>query len=147
MVSTLRKRYFSISPSLGAMHCRSAQIPAYCPSISKSPYSFLTLFCFNHASSLISFISLSIVEPSSALDEASCESVESTLCQLNCIWVTHNPQQAKRIASAGALSMDNSDPGSPTSVVVDDTRSQGSTSGNGNGNGNGNENGSRRSPQ
>ncbi|KAF9332109.1 hypothetical protein BG006_005026 [Podila minutissima] len=44
-------------------------------------------------------------EPTSALDEESCAKVEKTLSQVNCIWVTHNPQQAKRISSAGHLNM------------------------------------------
>ncbi|KAF9087327.1 hypothetical protein BGX23_008208 [Mortierella sp. AD031] len=60
-------------------------------------------------------------EPTSALDEASCEKVEKTLGQLNCLWVTHNPQQAHRINTAGELVMrggDNREP--PLEVSVDD---------------------------
>ncbi|KAG0335271.1 hypothetical protein BG000_007661 [Podila horticola] len=34
-----------------------------------------------------------------------CAKVEKTLGQVNCIWVTHNPQQAKRISTAGQLNM------------------------------------------
>ncbi|KAG0019639.1 hypothetical protein BGZ81_009643 [Podila clonocystis] len=48
-------------------------------------------------------------EPTSALDEESCAKVEKTLRQVNCIWVTHNPQQAKRIATAGQLNMQGGD--------------------------------------
>ncbi|KAF9551805.1 hypothetical protein EC957_004128 [Mortierella hygrophila] len=60
-------------------------------------------------------------EPTSALDEISCEKVEKTLGQLNCLWVTHNPQQAHRITSAGELVMrggDNREP--PLEVSIDD---------------------------
>ncbi|KAG9066934.1 hypothetical protein KI688_012846 [Linnemannia hyalina] len=60
-------------------------------------------------------------EPTSALDEISCEKVEKTLGQLNCLWVTHNPQQAHRINSAGELVMrggDNREP--PLEVSIDD---------------------------
>ncbi|KAF8980877.1 hypothetical protein BGZ46_003583 [Entomortierella lignicola] len=61
-------------------------------------------------------------EPTSALDEESCSKVEKTLKELNCIWVTHNPQQAKRISSAGTLVMrggDNSVANSLSGVVID----------------------------
>ncbi|KAF9143775.1 hypothetical protein BG015_000310 [Linnemannia schmuckeri] len=60
-------------------------------------------------------------EPTSALDEDSCDKVEKTLGQLNCLWVTHNPQQAHRISTAGELVMrggDNREP--PLEVSVDD---------------------------
>ncbi|GJJ68454.1 hypothetical protein EMPS_00800 [Entomortierella parvispora] len=64
-------------------------------------------------------------EPTSALDESSCGQVERTLRQMNCVclWVTHNPQQAHRISSAGTLVMrggDNREPQSPSAVVVED---------------------------
>ncbi|KAG0042415.1 hypothetical protein BGZ83_000497 [Gryganskiella cystojenkinii] len=65
-------------------------------------------------------------EPTSALDEVSCDQVERTLKQLNCLWVTHNPQQGQRIASAGTLVMrggdnsnNNSEPDSPADVVIE----------------------------
>lgn len=61
------------------------------------------------------------LEPTSALDEDSCEKVEKTLGQLNCLWVTHNPQQAHRINTAGELVMrggDNREP--PLEVSIDD---------------------------
>ncbi|ORZ11710.1 P-loop containing nucleoside triphosphate hydrolase protein [Lobosporangium transversale] len=67
-------------------------------------------------------------EPTSALDEESCDKVEETLRGLNCIWVTHNPHQAKRISSAGTLQMregDNSEPGSPLSVTIESNRDHG----------------------
>ncbi|KAH7052902.1 P-loop containing nucleoside triphosphate hydrolase protein [Linnemannia elongata] len=60
-------------------------------------------------------------EPTSALDEVSCEKVEKTLGHLNCLWVTHNPQQAHRISTAGELVMrggDNREP--PLEVSIDD---------------------------
>ncbi|KAF8935141.1 P-loop containing nucleoside triphosphate hydrolase protein [Dissophora ornata] len=62
-------------------------------------------------------------EPTSALDEESCSKVEKTLGQINCVWVTHNPQQAKRISSAGTLVMrggDNSEYHGPSGVVVEE---------------------------
>ncbi|KAG0020134.1 hypothetical protein BGZ80_004724 [Entomortierella chlamydospora] len=62
-------------------------------------------------------------EPTSALDEESCDKVEKTLKELNCIWVTHNPQQAERVSSAGTFRMrggDNSSPSSLSGVVVDE---------------------------
>ncbi|KAG0206724.1 hypothetical protein BGX28_001869 [Mortierella sp. GBA30] len=73
-------------------------------------------------------------EPTSALDEVSCEQVEKTLGQINCIWVTHNPQQAKRIKSAGELIMqggDNSRPDSPSAVVVEEDGLHGNAGQNG----------------
>lgn len=94
------------------------------------------------------------VEPTSALDETSCDRVEKTLKQMNCVcvWVTHNPQQAQRISSAGTLVMrggDNSEPQSPSIVVVEHdheehhhakTQSKGTPShGDENGNGSGND--------
>ncbi|KAF9438759.1 hypothetical protein BGZ76_005065 [Entomortierella beljakovae] len=42
-------------------------------------------------------------EPTSALDEESCEKVEKTLRNLNCLWITHSPQQAHRVSTAGTL--------------------------------------------
>lgn len=49
--------------------------------------------------------------------------VEKTLGELNCIWVTHNPQQAKRISTAGTLTMrkgDNSESHSPSAGSLSD---------------------------
>ncbi|KAF9570950.1 hypothetical protein EC968_001140 [Mortierella alpina] len=77
-------------------------------------------------------------EPTSALDESSCDQVEQTLGQLNCIWVTHNPQQAKRISTAGQLEMragDNSQQSSPSEVVVEEDGVHSRGKGNGHGNG------------
>ncbi|KAF9172504.1 hypothetical protein BGX21_009748 [Mortierella sp. AD011] len=62
-------------------------------------------------------------EPTSALDEESCNKVEKTLMELNCIWVTHNHQQAERVSSGGTFHMrggDNSSPSSLSGVVVDE---------------------------
>ncbi|KAF9292202.1 hypothetical protein BGZ68_009793 [Mortierella alpina] len=73
-------------------------------------------------------------EPTSALDESSCDQVEQTLGQLNCIWVTHNPQQAKRISTAGQLDMhagDNSPQDSPSEVVVEEDGVHGKGKGHG----------------
>ncbi|KAG9319853.1 hypothetical protein KVV02_007893 [Mortierella alpina] len=77
-----------------------------------------------------------MAKPTSALDESSCGQVEQTLGQLNCIWVTHNPQQAKRISTAGQLDMragDNSQQGSPSEVVVEDDGVHGNGKGHGHG--------------
>jgi ABC-type iron transport system FetAB ATPase subunit len=38
-------------------------------------------------------------EPTSALDEKTAFSVERTLVKHNCIWITHDSLQAKRIAT------------------------------------------------
>ncbi|KAG0369187.1 hypothetical protein BGZ54_000118 [Gamsiella multidivaricata] len=73
-------------------------------------------------------------EPTSALDEESCNKVEKTLRQLNCIWVTHNPQQAKRVSSAGTLTMrggDDSEPSSPLGITVEEDGVHGHGKGNG----------------
>ncbi|KAF9110101.1 hypothetical protein BGX27_006781 [Mortierella sp. AM989] len=73
-------------------------------------------------------------EPTSALDEESCEKVEKTLGQLNCIWVTHNPHQAERISNAGTLVMrggDNSPANSLSGVVVDQHEARGNGKANG----------------
>ncbi|KAG0304607.1 hypothetical protein BGZ98_005281 [Dissophora globulifera] len=72
-------------------------------------------------------------EPTSALDEESCSKVEKTLRTLNCIWVTHSPAQAKRISTVGTFVMqggDNSEPQSPSQVVVEDDSVHGQASGN-----------------
>ncbi|ORX85297.1 ATP-binding cassette transporter [Basidiobolus meristosporus CBS 931.73] len=38
-------------------------------------------------------------EPTSALDPSTCLAVEKTLAQYTCLWITHNPEQEKRIAT------------------------------------------------
>jgi len=38
-------------------------------------------------------------EPTSALDPQTCSLVEETLREYTCIWVTHNPEQEKRVAT------------------------------------------------
>ncbi|KAI1315937.1 hypothetical protein EDD11_000187 [Mortierella claussenii] len=95
-------------------------------------------------------------EPTSALDEESCDKVENTLRDLNCVWVTHNPQQAKRISSAGTLTMRGGDNGGssgsghdddPSDVVVEedgvhgDHHKKGSSDNNNNNNNNNYNNG------
>lgn len=42
---------------------------------------------------------MSFIEPTSALDPATCLLVEETLKEYTCILVTHNPEQEKRLAT------------------------------------------------
>ncbi|KAI8854106.1 P-loop containing nucleoside triphosphate hydrolase protein [Chytridium lagenaria] len=44
-------------------------------------------------------------EPTSALDPATALLVEQTLCLMNCIWITHSPEQERRIATCPPLVM------------------------------------------
>ncbi|KAF9924183.1 hypothetical protein FBU30_005801 [Linnemannia zychae] len=72
-------------------------------------------------------------EPTSALDEESCRKVEKTLLKLNCIWVTHSPQQAQRIKSSGELIMRGGDSQEPPLEVSVDDQNNHSHQSNGNG--------------
>ncbi|KAI9208676.1 putative ATP-binding cassette transporter [Polychytrium aggregatum] len=42
-------------------------------------------------------------EPTSALDAATCQKVEATLKSHTCIWITHDPAQEERVATASLL--------------------------------------------
>ncbi|KAG0235591.1 hypothetical protein BGW42_005030 [Actinomortierella wolfii] len=68
-------------------------------------------------------------EPSSALDDQSVQLVESTLRQLNCLWITHSPEQAKRIGTGGHLIVRGGDQNQPAlnGVAVDSPRDTDST--------------------
>ncbi|KAF9366375.1 hypothetical protein BGX34_003654 [Mortierella sp. NVP85] len=73
------------------------------------------------------------LEPTSALDEESCNMVENTLGEYNCIWITHNPPQAKRISTAGTLTMrggDNSPSASPLGIFIEEDGLRGHGKGN-----------------
>jgi hypothetical protein len=59
--------------------------------------------------------------------------VENTLGEYNCIWITHNPPQAKRISTAGTVTMrggDNSPSASPLGIFVEEDGLRGHGKGN-----------------